>query len=109
MRWLQRLPGTRREPAGREWWLWRRLPAVLAWGTALPLALGALLWATAAPLPGNATDAGLWLWLYRLAGLVLLHWTLVGTLALGCVIVMVMKGPGYVADAYPPPGRDAPG
>jgi len=30
---------------------------------------------------------------------------LVLTLAIGCAIVMVMKGPAYVADAYPPPGR----
>jgi len=31
----------------------------------------------------------------------MLHWTLVLTLAIGCVIVMLMKGPAYVADAYP--------
>jgi hypothetical protein len=33
-------------------------------------------------------------------GLVILHWALVLTLAIGCVIVMLMKGPAYVADAY---------
>jgi hypothetical protein len=32
-----------------------------------------------------------------------LHWTLVLTLALGCFIVRVMKGPAYVADAYAMP------
>jgi hypothetical protein len=32
--------------------------------------------------------------------LVILHLTLVLTLAIGCVIVMVMKGPAYVADPY---------
>ena len=37
---------------------------------------------------------------------VVLHWSLMLTLAIGCVIVMLMKGPAYVADAYPPPGRD---
>jgi hypothetical protein len=40
---------------------------------------------------------------------VLLHWTLVLTVAIGCVIVIVMKGPAYVADGYPPPGREPPG
>ncbi len=42
-------------------------------------------------------------------GLVMLHWTLVLTLAIGCVIVMLMKGPAYVADAYPmeEPDHDA--
>ena len=43
---------------------------------------------------------------YRLIGLVVLHWTLVLTLAIGCAIVIVRKGPAYVADAYPPPGRE---
>ena len=38
---------------------------------------------------------------YVMLGLVMLHWTLVLTLAIGCVIVMLMKGPAYVADAYP--------
>jgi hypothetical protein len=39
----------------------------------------------------------------------MLHWTLVLTLAIGCVIVMLMKGPAYVADAYPieEPAHDA--
>ena len=40
-----------------------------------------------------------------MVGLVILHWSLVLTLAIGCVIVMVMKGPAYVADAY---AMDAP-
>lgn len=36
-------------------------------------------------------------------GVVVLHWTLVLTLALGCFIVRLTKGPAYVADAYPLP------
>jgi hypothetical protein len=43
---------------------------------------------------------------YQLIGLVVLHWTLVFTVAIGCVIVVLMKGPAYVADAYPLPRRD---
>ena len=43
---------------------------------------------------------------YRLIGLVVLHWTLVLTLAIGCAIVIVMKGPAYVADADPRPGHE---
>jgi hypothetical protein len=35
-----------------------------------------------------------------MVGLLILHLTLVLTLAIGCVIVMVMKGPAYVADPY---------
>ena len=43
---------------------------------------------------------------YSLVGVVVFHWTLVLTVAIGCIVVMVMKGPAYVADPYPPPGRE---
>jgi hypothetical protein len=45
------------------------------------------------------------LWDYAMYGVVMLHWSLVLTLALGCFIVRVMKGPAYVADAYELPLR----
>lgn len=32
---------------------------------------------------------------------IVLHWTVVLTVAIVALIVMVMKGPAYVADAYP--------
>ena len=35
-------------------------------------------------------------------------WTAVLTLAIGCAIVWVMKGPGYVADAYALSDADRP-
>jgi hypothetical protein len=41
------------------------------------------------------------LWMYQLLGLVILHWTLVLTVAIGCAIVLLMKGPAYAADSYP--------
>ena len=40
MNWLQKLPGHQRAPAGLEWALWRKLPHILAAGTALTLANG---------------------------------------------------------------------
>jgi hypothetical protein len=104
---LTRLPGFTRSPPGREWALWKRLPAILAWGTAVPALVGAALWWTAPAAPAAALDSGRLLVIYQLLGLVLLHWTLVLTVAIGCIIVMLMKGPAFVADAYPPPGRDA--
>ncbi len=44
------------------------------------------------------------LWDYAMFGVVVLHWTLVLTVGVGCFIVRAMKGPAYVADAYPCPG-----
>jgi hypothetical protein len=43
---------------------------------------------------------------YTMIGLVSFHWTLVATVAIGCFIVRVMKGPAYVADAYRLPHED---
>ncbi len=106
---LNRLPGFQRSPHGLEWVIWKRLPAVLGWGSALPLALAGLLWLLSPGQPAGAPQDGVSLLLiYQLVGLVVLHWTLVLTVAIGCGIVMLMKGPAYVADPYPPPGRAPP-
>ena len=108
MNWLQKLPGFQRTPHGLEWALWRKLPHILAAGTALPL-LGALavrLWA-AEPLTA-ATERLITLADYFAVALVALHWTLVLTVAIGCVIVMLMKGPAYVADGYEVSHSDQP-
>ncbi len=37
---------------------------------------------------------------YLMIGLVLFVWTMILTLAIGCIIVWLMKGPAYVADGY---------
>jgi hypothetical protein len=104
MNLFNKLPGFARSPPGLEHRIWRRLPSITLWGTLLPLALAAANHALAPELmqPGHA-DAAVLLWDYRLLGLAVLHWTLVLTLGLGCFIIRVMKGPAYVADAYPLP------
>ena len=106
MNGLVKLPGFVRSPPGLEHRIWRRLPAILLWGTLLPLVLTGVnhALAPAATAPGNH-DAAVLLWDYTLFGVVVLHWTLVLTLGLGCFIVRVMKGPAYVADAYALPQR----
>jgi hypothetical protein len=104
--WLNRLPGFERTAPGLEWALWKKLPLLLAAGTLLPLLVALAWWLAAEDVPTAAQDREFWLVMYRLAAVVALHWTAVGTVAIGCVIVMVMKGPAFVADPYPPPGRD---
>jgi hypothetical protein len=103
---FQKLPGFERAAPGLERAIWRRLPAVLLWGTLAPLAVALLhRWFTPVdPMAGE--DGALLLWDYMLIGVVALHWSLVLTVACGCVVVMVMKGPAYVADAYPLPQRE---
>ena len=77
MAWLDRAPGRQRAPAGLEWRLWRRLPALMAWGSALPIAVLAWLWFTAPALPTPAQERELLLAAYRLLGVVGVHWSLV--------------------------------
>ena len=104
MNLFKTLPGFVRSAPGLEHLIWRRLPAILLWGTLLPLVLAGVNRALApdAAVVGRS-DAALLLWDYAMYGVVVLHWTLVLTVALVCFIVRVMKGPAYVADAYPLP------
>ena len=46
------------------------------------------------------------LWDDTMVGVVMLRWTLVLAVALGCFIVRVMKGQAFAADAYPLPDDD---
>ena len=96
MNYFNKLKGFQRSPAGLEWQIWKRLHLILAAGTVLPL----LASAGAYVLDGTESARAVEQFFYVMVGLVVLHWTLVLTLAIGCVIVMLMKGPAYVADAY---------
>jgi hypothetical protein len=103
---FQRLPGFVRSAPGLEHRLWRRLPALLLWGTLLPALLVGLNHLLAPdPGAGGSLDAAVLRWDFVLLGLVTLHWTLLLTVAIACFIVRVMKGPAYVADGYPLPER----
>ena len=105
---FNRLPGFERSPAGFEWALVRRLPRIALAGIVAPLlcllaARLAVAWANDDAAAKLATTFEI-----ALASVVILYWTIVFTVALGCVIVMIAKGPAYVADAYPLPDADAP-
>ncbi len=97
MNWLRILPGSVRSASGLEWTLWRKLPLILVVGTALPLLVLLALHLIYAD-GSSAQERWLQMADYIVAGVVIFHWTVVGTVAIGCVVVMLMKGPGYVAD-----------
>jgi len=103
MTWLHKLPNSHPSPPGLEWALLRRMPRILVLGTLVP----ALAAGLARFLPPGVADLYL-VDIYAL-GTVILHWTLVLTLTIGCIIVWVMKGPAYVADAYPLQDSERPG
>jgi hypothetical protein len=104
MNLFNRLPGFPRTPAGKERVVLRRLPNVFLLGTlllAIPALLARLLAGPEDVLAVMTTDI-------FVIGLIVLHWTVVLTVGIAAFIIMVMKGPGYVADAYPLPEADKP-
>lgn len=100
MNWFNKLPQQVKTPPGKERQVLRRLPAILLWGT-LILALLAVV-ARLFPWSGTEVEVAARLGLVDiyLISLAVLHWTVVLTAAIGAFIIMVMKGPAYVADAY---------
>lgn len=92
----------RSAPPGLERAVLRSLPGAFGLGVGLLLAM--VLGVRLFPPAGTAVDVAkatrLTDYVAIAAGLTLV--TAVATVALGCVIVAIMKGPAYVADAYWP-------
>lgn len=108
MNWLKKLPQSRRAATGLEWRLWRKLPLIALVGTVLPLLGLGLVYLVAESQPDAAQERWLQMMNYVVGGLIIFHWSMVLTVGIGCVIVMVMKGPGYVADGYKVSHSDQP-
>ncbi len=99
MNLLKELPGFQRSPAGLERAVLRRLPIVTVAGTAVLIAaaIATVLFFGADPATARlATSIQI-----GLASALLLHLMVAFTVALASAIVVVAKGPAYVADAYP--------
>jgi hypothetical protein len=108
MNWFKKIPHQYSAASGLEWWLWRKLPLIALAGTVLPLLGLALLHLLAEPEPDASEARWMQMMDYMVGGVIAFHWSMVLTIGIGCVIVMVMKGPGYVADGYWVSHRDQP-
>ena len=98
LRWLRKIE-PRQEPPGAETALLRRMPVILVAGSLAPLVVHALAgtWVD----DGAASKKALLSIDIFLIAAVVTFWTAVFTVTIGCIIVAIMKGPAYVADAYP--------
>jgi hypothetical protein len=104
MELFNRLPGFTSSPPGYERVFLRYLPAAGIGGSlSLLLALLAVRWSSPDGLLGPLAKAEIYL-----ISLFFLYWSALLILAIAAFIVMVMKGPAYVADAYPLPDADSP-
>ena len=99
MRLLKKLH-SRREPPGLEWVILKKLPMALLGSTLIPVCLS--IGARILPYSGPAMDAAKHTKHMDITAIALgiTLWIAVLTVSIGCVVVVVMKGPAYVADAY---------
>ena len=103
-----KLPNFQKAPAGLERKILRLLPKVLLVGTTV-IALPSLIvrvWSMSdAPFLVAKLIKTVDIYTFSLLAT---FWTALFTFAIGALTVMVMKGPAYVADAYPLIDSDAP-
>ena len=97
---LNKLPGFQRTPPGLERSILRKLPLVALGGTLIPGLFA--LFTHLTPPEGTAMEVAKHVHLADILAiaLVVTVWTGVLTVAIGCVVVILMKGPAYVADPY---------
>lgn len=98
MDYFRKLPGFRRSPAGLEWLILRKLPLIIALGILVPAAVVFFLWYMEFYDKAQIDKI-----IILTIAWTVLYCTIMITLGIGAFIVMVMKGPAYVADAYYPP------
>ena len=105
---FKKLPGYRKAPPGLERKILRLVPKVFLVGTVLILlpSVVARVW-TVADSPWMINKFITTIDIYAF-GLLTVLWTALFTVGVGALTVMIMKGPAYVADAYPLPDADKP-
>ena len=92
---------------GLETRLLRAWPWTLLGGTVLPAVLALIIGAMAPDIPSVDDEKRLWIAWFTLAGAVVFYWTMMFTVAAGCWVVRVMKGPVREGvDPYPLPKQD---
>ena len=102
---LNKLPGFQTSPPGMERWILRQAPFWTLMGT-LAILMPSLL---VRIIPPDAMAVGN----SRLIDILVIatlicYWIAIFTIVIGAYIVVLMKGPAYVADAYPLEDSDKP-
>lgn len=94
-RYFRKLPGYQRTQSGHEWSLFKKIPRIFFGGLLILTIVFLYLYLfcdAANPRTGQL--------MYLCLGLLFSHCFFVGTITIGCIVVMIMKGPAYVADPY---------
>jgi hypothetical protein len=95
MKYLNKLPGFIRTPSGIEWILFKKLPLIFSIGTAIACIPMLMIYLGNEIITPDQQRV-----IYQLLGVLFSVWFFVGAIAIGCIVVIIMKGPAYVADPY---------
>ena len=95
MKYFNKLPGFIKTPSGLEWALFKKIPHIFGIGTAASCMPMLTIYFSNEVLNREQQQT-----IYQLMGLLFSVWFFVGTIAIGCIVVIIMKGPAYVADPY---------
>ncbi len=107
MKYFKRLHD-RCEPPGIELAILKKLPKALIIGTLVPVGLSVIVRLLPMEAGVDVTKRIMTVDIYAFATAVT-FWTAALTVAIGCLVVFVLKGPAYVADAYPLDDAPRPG
>ena len=108
MKLLQKLPDSQRSPPGLERRILRKLPSALLASSIIPLIWYWLSHYFPSPNAGESVEKYLNGVGIAAIATAVTAWTAIFTIAIGCVVVVLMKGPAYVADRYPLSDADEP-
>ena len=106
MNWLTKRHG-RKTPPGLEVKIWKKLPLITLVGTLAIAAMPVLVRILPSAADVNRIKHIRSVDIFAIATEITLL-TAVFTVAIGCVIVHIMKGPAYMADSLPVEHRDRP-
>ncbi len=98
----------RRHAAGLEWVILKQIPKILLGGLFIPLFMS--IFVRLFPITGSAAEIEKYLISVDILSISLFFMVVSAafTVTIGCVIVVFMKGPAYVADAYALEDADKP-
>lgn len=95
MKSLQKLKGFSRSSYGAEWTILRKIHLITLLGTVLPLVFLGLIY-----VGFDMNDHEFKLLVFFIISLIILHWTFVMVVGIACLVIVIMKGPAYVAAPY---------
>lgn len=101
MEYFNKLPGFSQSPSGLEWTLLKKIPRIFFISGLAPCAIMLILYLT-----NDSLNPEQFKIIYQCLGVLFSIWFFLTTAAIGCIVVIIMKGPAYVADPYELPEED---